>query len=220
MTEQNVRHKKGVVFVPRTGSRFDLEIAPGSGIVGVMSGGQVLLYYEGNLHGAVNLEDPIERLVCAFGRAATGYPTAAFRSVLMDDVFDLIRVGEISWPNKVHWDSAGSARVFQEYVDRYRRVAPSPRLGISMLNVMEMNMTSILGPYDNPRDFEAWRWIEAEASFLHVGNDVEHGVFEFMVGIRTTEDEEYYESPPPAIVRSVIDLAREMGVQWVLFHQG
>lgn len=72
MTEQNVRHKKGVVFVPRTGSRFDLEIAPGSGIVGVMSGGQVLLYYEGNLHGAVNLEDPIERLVCAFGRAATG----------------------------------------------------------------------------------------------------------------------------------------------------
>lgn len=219
--ERVLRHERAVIFVPRPDSRLDQEIAPGSGIVGVMSGERMVLYFEGNLFGAENLTNPEERLVCAFGRAATGYPTAAIRGVMPNEYFDLIRVGEMTWPNSIQWDSPASAQVFLNYVGRPQGSSKKVCGGVSRLNVLEMDMTSLLGLYENPRTLEEWRWIEGHASFEHTQNDVGTGVFEFMVHVRDPQsDEDPYESPPPQMVAAILDLAHKMGSVWVLFHQG
>lgn len=222
-TRTPLRHERGVIYVPRTGSRLDQAIAPGSGIVGFPSRGatKIVLYYEGNLYDAENLRDPEERIVSAFGRGATGYPTSAMTGVLDDDLFDLIRVGEVQWPSIIRWDSPASAQVFLEYASRYQgKIPTSNRQGVSGLSVIEIDMTSILGQYDNPSDFEEWRWIEAMARFEHVANNVEAGVFEFMLKVPTEEEEEGYESPPPAKIKAIIHLARQMHAHRILFHQG
>lgn len=216
-----LRHERGVIYVPRAGSRLDQAIAPGSGIVGFPGRGatKIILFYEGNLLGACNLGDPEERIVSAFGRGATGYPTSAMTGVLDEDLFDLTRVGEIQWPNIIRWDSPASAQVFLEYAGRYQGKA-SERHGVSGLSVIEINMTNLIGTYENPRDFEDWRWIEAFARFEHVGNDVEAGVFEFMLRVPGEQEEEGYESPPPARIKAILKLARQMDAHWILFHQG
>lgn len=221
--KRELRHEHAVIYVPRAGSRLDRHIDPGSGIVGVPSaaGGRIVLYYEGNRIQASNLETPEERIICAFGRAAVGYPTVAMSAVLDDDVFDLVRVGTVSWPNVIRWDSPASLQVFQEYQSRAPGAGGSSlRPGLSGLSMVEFNMTDVLGEYDNPRGFEEWRWIEANASFEHVENGVAPGLFEFLVRIPAKIDEEDFETPPPPKVQAVIDLARQAGVTWILFHQG
>lgn len=61
------------------------DIVRGSGVVGKPLGEspepQVEIYYEGNLHSAVGLDDWESRLVIAAGRLAARYPTIA-RSVV------------------------------------------------------------------------------------------------------------------------------------------
>lgn len=222
-----LRHENAVIFVPRAGSRLDQEIVPGSGIVGVMRRSDVatpivyVIYYEGNLYSAANLGEPSQRVICAFSRAAVGYPTSAMRGVMPDEVFDLVRVGEIQYPDIIRWDTPASALVFLEYMGRYQgKESATNRHGVSSLSVIEMNMTSLLGTYENPRDFEEWRWLEAFSRFAHVGNDVEEGVFEFMLKISLDETDNAYETPPPAKIKAVIDLARQINANWIMFHQG
>ncbi|WP_157273772.1 hypothetical protein [Thiobacillus denitrificans] len=222
IVEQQLRHNKAVILVPRPGSRIDQEIAPGSGIVGVIHRDRLLCFFEGNLYGAENLQHPEDRVACAFGRAAVAYPTAAMRGVMPDECFDLIRVGEIEWPNQITLDSPASAQLFLDYMDRYEGNQPQTFGSVSSVSVMEVDMTNILGTYEDPRAFEEWRWIEAFGRFAHVGNDVEGGVFEFMVHVRKLKDgeAENFEDPPPPRIKSVLDLARKLNASWVLFHQG
>lgn len=219
--ERTLRHERAVIVVPRPGSRIEEDIAPGSGIVAVMSGDQTVLYFEGNIYSAENLVAAEDRVVCAFGRAAVGYPTIAIRGVLPEEHLDIIPVGTIEWPNLIHWDSPASAQLFLDYAERYQgapRVTKSG--GVARVEVLDMNMTTLLGLYDNPRAFDEWKWIEAHASFEHTSNDVEPGVFEFMVRVLNEQDAEYYETPPPGKVAMVIDLAHKLGASWVLFNQG
>lgn len=49
-----------------------------------------IIYYEGNLYGASNLESYDERIKCAAGRAYTRYPTVAMSGVLDPSQFDVI----------------------------------------------------------------------------------------------------------------------------------
>ena len=93
------------IYVPATGSINQLvaEIVPGSAIIGFDStqsvyeddqaGGStplVHIYFEGNLHGAVNLNRFAERCQCAHGRGALKYPTMAMAYVRESD---LVQVG-------------------------------------------------------------------------------------------------------------------------------
>lgn len=79
------------VYVPADAEA--LFIAKGSAIVSKGepdATGRVVVYFEGNLYGAENLKRFDERLLCASGRAASLYPTAAIASF---DARQLKRVG-------------------------------------------------------------------------------------------------------------------------------
>ena len=67
-------------------------ILPGSGIVGRSTGdGLIEIWYEGNAHGASNLDTFAEKISCAAGRMSSQYPTSA-RAVV--DASSLLLVGE------------------------------------------------------------------------------------------------------------------------------
>jgi hypothetical protein len=63
---------------PEAIARFEkLGIAPDSGIVGQYQDDYMAVYYEGNLHGACNLNTLEEKERCAANRLKHRYPTVA-----------------------------------------------------------------------------------------------------------------------------------------------
>lgn len=83
------------VYVPVTDEATF--IARGSAIVAKSepdATGRVVVWYEGNLYGAENLKRFDERVLCAAGRAATSYPTAAIASF---SSHQLIEVGTFDY---------------------------------------------------------------------------------------------------------------------------
>jgi hypothetical protein len=117
------RRSHAVIYVPVERSIYDTMIDPGSGIVGAEHGHELVIYYEGNRFGASNMHDPLERVKNAFGRLATLYPTVARMSVLPNTRNQLVRVGEIFWPNVIWFDSSEARAQFDAYMKRYRRRA-------------------------------------------------------------------------------------------------
>ena len=82
------------IYVPadQTTSEGLCGILPGSGIVGRNTGdGLIEIWYEGNAHGASNLDTFAEKISCAAGRMSNQYPTSA-RAVV--DAASLLLVGE------------------------------------------------------------------------------------------------------------------------------
>lgn len=65
------------VFVPTPESVAEKLIAPKSGIVASIKGQTIEADYEGNLHGASNIETYADRVHHAWGRHSSRYPTAA-----------------------------------------------------------------------------------------------------------------------------------------------
>ena len=65
------------VYVPAPGSHVRRTIAEGSGIVGTMEDDRLLIDYEGNLYGAVNIKTFADRVDVAWGRHRVRYPTVA-----------------------------------------------------------------------------------------------------------------------------------------------
>lgn len=115
-----VLHEEASIFIPVKGSRLDSYYAPGSGIVGVVRNGYLITYMEGNLFGASNMHQPEERIACAYGRAATNYPTTAFRGVSPEEAKQLICVGNVRWPNQVSINE-DTRPLFESYMARYKR---------------------------------------------------------------------------------------------------
>lgn len=78
------------VYVPKPGLHG--LIAPKSGVVGSTQGvtDRVMIDYEGNLFGAVNLERYANRVARAYDRHVTRYPTVARAFVSPDE---LIQIG-------------------------------------------------------------------------------------------------------------------------------
>ena len=82
------------IYVPadQTTGEGPCGILPGSGIVGRSTGdGLIEIWYEGNAHGASNLDTFAEKISCAAGRMTSQYPTSA-RAVV--DASSLLLVGE------------------------------------------------------------------------------------------------------------------------------
>lgn len=88
------KHRFFRVFVPASTSSLH-GIAPRSAIVAKeplsIEEGRTLVYYEGNLNGAENLKDLLERLNCAAGRCSERYPTVAMMSIKLSDLVDVGR---------------------------------------------------------------------------------------------------------------------------------
>lgn len=92
------------VYIPRSGALSTLFLAPGSALVADPEKeylpGQIVCYYEGNIHGAVNLRTFADKALCAAGRLAKKYPTSALAAFPVED---LVEVGSASfapdcWP--------------------------------------------------------------------------------------------------------------------------
>lgn len=74
------------VYVPAPGNIRLRQLAPRSALVGTPESQHVLLDFEGNLHGASNLQRYGERLQQAFWRHVRRYPTRARWLVEAEDV--------------------------------------------------------------------------------------------------------------------------------------
>jgi hypothetical protein len=73
-----------LIILPKT-KLAALNFKKGSAIVADKEDNHYILHYEGNVHGAVNLETFAGKLVCAAGRKATNYPTLAMLAVTEDE---------------------------------------------------------------------------------------------------------------------------------------
>ena len=94
--------------------------------------------------------------------------------------------------------------------------ASAKQLPTPMVGVYEVNMTTLID-YETPDEIPAWDWIKQCSSFSHNGNNVEQGVYEFMVYAERLRDS--LESAPE-LIRSEVVKALELGAVWVMFHQG
>jgi len=95
-------------------------IAPGSGIVGIPyeggESGDLLLYFEGNLHNAINQQRLEDRIVNAAGRLFTRYPTVAMRMVTKQEADrGLVQVGTIDREYRIHWNDDASRQRAQAF---------------------------------------------------------------------------------------------------------
>ena len=79
------------VYVPREGTSARAAIAEHSGVVGTpIKGGRVLLDFEANMYGAVNIQTFADAVHHAAGRHTEGYPTRARAEV---DGAEVVEVG-------------------------------------------------------------------------------------------------------------------------------
>jgi hypothetical protein len=84
------------VFVPAPGSMQERMIDAASGIVGTLdeASGRILIDFEGNRFGGVNLANFADRVHHAAGRHGVRYPTVARALVAPEE---LIHIGEYDW---------------------------------------------------------------------------------------------------------------------------
>lgn len=87
-----------MVYVPRPGSALGESILPGSAVCGrLQDNGRVLIDYEGNRYGSMNMRTFEEKLLHAAGRHIENYPTVARAMVKSAD---LIAVGRYDYETK------------------------------------------------------------------------------------------------------------------------
>jgi hypothetical protein len=115
------------IVVPRPGSMAARLIAAGSGVVALPFAAdpdKVLVYYEGNLHDAMNLRKWPERVHIAFSRASTRYPTTARSLVPRDEletVGEFVKEGNLVLLDQpalvAQWTGLGEAGVMREVAE-------------------------------------------------------------------------------------------------------
>lgn len=74
------------IYVPVDPTSQSLGLLRGSAIVGLPEDGRILIDFEGDAYGAVNLRTYAGRLTCALDRRVTMYPTKARMSVATADL--------------------------------------------------------------------------------------------------------------------------------------
>jgi hypothetical protein len=75
------------VYLPREGSHLGSLVDRGSALVADDLGqDRLVVYFEGNRYGAVNLQRWADRVECAAGRLTAKYPTSALCAAERDDI--------------------------------------------------------------------------------------------------------------------------------------
>lgn len=104
------------IYVPVNVSAGFRNLRPGSAIVGIPMEDGLKIYYEGNMHGATNLHNSRERIVCAAGRLFHRYPTVAMSFVPADSIMELDRVGTVHDDYRIEIDNEAAANLwFSKY---------------------------------------------------------------------------------------------------------
>lgn len=130
------------IFIPAPGSALERQVAPGSAVVGLPlseasprgeDGAWVVVDLEGNLNGAVNLRRFRERVLNAWSRQATGYPTAGRLAAPASELIEIGRTnarGAIDWldlPAAALWSGESEQSLAEpEPEARFGRPRPLP----------------------------------------------------------------------------------------------
>jgi hypothetical protein len=229
--QQQKFHTRFLVYVPNAGNT--LGIAPGSAVVAPEGASEiadrVLVHYEGNLHGAENLQRYVDRVHCAAGRAAYRYPTIALASAHASDLtrvgrYDLTR-GQLTVENAQALEAWLEGPVGDTIQDANRDMKGltvqqlSNAVGVLREDrcerIASVLMQDLVGEYDVPDQVPEWAWIEANAAFRHRANGQPGGVWDFVINT----DAVTLDNCPPTL-KAVIAIARRKQIAYLLFHQG
>jgi hypothetical protein len=88
--------------------------------------------------------------------------------------------------------------------------------GVYQTSVFEVDIPQVLGIDLGvaPDTVPEWRWIQANATFVHPGNGLDPGVWEFILNLGLDLDD------APEKLAPVINQARQNGASYLIAYQG
>lgn len=97
---------------------------------------------------------------------------------------------------------------------------------LEVSTVGSLYMPNLIGDYECPEKCIEWQWIENNASFKHVGNYDELGVFEFIINVDRfiSDDKEECQiaddasDMPEKLIPVILDAAKKR-LSYIIFHQ-
>ena len=89
----------------------------------------------------------------------------------------------------------------------------NPLAGHSVMQMLDVAMSSIIGDYDDADLVPEWQWVKQRASHEHVGVK-DDSAYEFTLNLAMELD-----AIPPAL-RPLLTAAQQAGVNYILFYNG
>lgn len=152
--------------------------------------------------------------------AAMRYQSADYRPTLQTDVDEVLALFNVVSTTETGFAEAAYSAVKAAYsaVNAGLKEARLPD-GASLFQALSVNLADVLEPYDIPDNVPEWQWVVHHASFRHKDNNVEGGVWDFMVYVGSEESGRIFNDVPDALA-PYIGYARKQDLPWILFHQG
>ena len=89
----------------------------------------------------------------------------------------------------------------------------NPLTGHSVMQMLDVAMSSIIGDYDDADLVPEWQWVKQRASHEHVGVK-DDSAYEFTLNLAMELD-----AIPPAL-QPLLTAAQQAGVNYILFYNG
>lgn len=89
----------------------------------------------------------------------------------------------------------------------------SPLTGHTVMQMLDVAMSSIIGDYDDADLVPEWQWVKQMASHEHVGVK-DDSAYEYMLNLAMELD-----AIPPAL-QPLLTAAQQAGVNYILFYNG
>ncbi|MBW3843165.1 hypothetical protein [Aeromonas hydrophila] len=90
---------------------------------------------------------------------------------------------------------------------------PDPLAGHSVMQMLDVAMSSIIGDYDDADLVPEWQWVKRAASYESVGVK-DNSAYEFTLNLAMELD-----AIPPAL-QPLLTAAQQAGVNYILFYNG
>ena len=90
---------------------------------------------------------------------------------------------------------------------------PDSLAGHSVMQMLDVAMSSIVGDYDNADLVPEWQWVKRMASHEHVGVK-DDSAYEYTLNLAMEPD-----AIPPAL-QPLLTAAQQAGVNYILFYNG
>ena len=90
---------------------------------------------------------------------------------------------------------------------------PDSLAGHSVMQMLDVAMSSIIGDYDDADQVPEWQWVKRMASHEHVGVK-DSSAYEYMLNLAMELD-----AIPPAL-QPLLTAAQQAGVNYILFYNG
>lgn len=80
--------------------------------------------------------------------------------------------------------------------------------------LLDVNLTDVVAPYEDPKRVPEWQWIREKACFAHTDNGQSPGVYEFIVHASVDR------TNMPSTLQPYFERAQKEGEGYILFNQG